>query len=64
MKCSELIPYELIKNNIILENLKQLCSGFLSYRGKELPLGFNTAVVASFGPCFHSKSDCHGVFRA
>ena len=32
-----------------------------SYRGKALQLGFNTAVVTSFGPSLHSKSDCHGV---
>ena len=30
---------------------------------KELPLGFDTAVVTSFGSCFHSESDCHGIFH-
>ena len=35
-----------------------------SYRGKELQLGFNTAVVISFGPFYHSKSDCHDVSHA
>ena len=33
----------------------------LSYKGKELPLGFNTAVVTPSGPRLHSKSDSHGV---
>ena len=34
-----------------------------SYRGKELSLGFNTAVVTSSGLRFHSKSDCRSVFH-
>ena len=36
---------------------------YLSYRGKEVSLGFSTAVVTSFGARFHSKSDCHGVLN-
>ena len=35
----------------------------LSYREKELSLALNTAVVTSFWPRFHSKSDCHAVFH-
>ena len=34
----------------------------MNYRGKRLPLDFNTAVVTSFRSHFHSKSDCHGIF--
>ena len=41
-----------------------LCYDSLSYRGKELPLGFNTAVVTSSGPRFHLKSEFHGIFHA
>ena len=35
--------------------------GFLSYKGR-LSTWFEYAVVISFEPPIHSKSDCHGIF--
>ena len=35
--------------------------GFLSYKGR-LSTRFDYAVVISFEPPIHSKSDCHGIF--
>ena len=44
-----------LKNSIIPENLKGLCSWFCELQGKALQLGCNTAVVTSFGSRFHLK---------
>ena len=35
----------------------------LRFRGKELTLGFDTAVVTSFEPRFHLENDCRGIFH-